>query len=381
MPSFARLSVFAALLAGLVADAAAADQKKGYAAVEPYEVDADFHLQGEYYGQLDSGRGVPWHTVGLQVFAKGNGQFEGYEYSGGLPGSGAIGDKIKMRGFRQGDAVYFRSNSSDHTFILENGTALAFYPGGEPMGQIVRVDRQSPTLGLRPVWGSRILFDGTDARHFKDGRMTYDGLLKVGTQLKYTYEDYTMHIEFQLPYMPYARGQGRGNSGVYLQSRYEVQILDSFGLDGLDNECGGLYKFKAPDLNMCLPPLAWQTYDIDFRSPRFDEQGNKLNSATITVRHNGVIIHNNVEIDGKTGGGADETPELLPIKLQDHGNPVRFRNIWIVDRRESPSYAGPTIQSRNNSPLNSPYRQQLFGMQPYPRTPFEAEGYYYRYGN
>lgn len=374
------LGFFAFLAAGLTSSASAADVKKEYAAVEPYEVDADFDLQGEYFGQLDSGSGVPWHTVGLQVFAKGNGQFEGYEFSGGLPGSGAWGPKTKLRGFRQGDTVYMRSNSSDHTFILENGTALAFYPNWEPMGQVARVLRQSPTLGIRPVWGSRILFDGNDTNHFKNGQITYDGLLKTGTELKYTYEDYTLHIEFQLPYMPYARGQGRANSGVYLQSRYEVQILDSFGLDGVDNEAGALYKYKAPDLNMCLPPLSWQTYDIDFTSPRFDSLGNKMNSARVTVRLNGVVVQNNVEIHRKTGGGAEESAELLPIKLQHHGNPVRFRNIWIVDRRETSTYAGPTVQSRNSSPVGAPYRQQLFGQQPYPKGPFETEGYQYRWG-
>lgn len=374
------------------------DPRAKFAAVEPYEVDSDFDLQGEYFGSLDAGRlpqpypsghchdvdrggGQPWHRVGLQIFAKGDGQFEGYEYSGGLPGSGAYGPKIKLFGFRQGDAVLMRSASSDHSFVLENGTALAFYPGWEPMGQIARVIRTSPTLGIPPYWGSRVLFDGSSTKHFKDGKMTYDGLLNAGTELKYTYEDYTLHVEFQLPYMPYAREQGRANSGVYLQSRYEVQILDSFGLDGVDNEAGALYKYKAPDLNMVLPPLSWQTYDIDFRSPRFDQLGNKLESARVTVRLNGVIVQNNISLERKTGGGAEETPNLLPIKLQYHGNPVRFRNIWIVDRRESPTYAGPTIQSRNNAPLGEPYRQQIFGQQPYPQSPFQTEGYNYRYPN
>ena len=131
--------------------------------------------------------------------------------------------------------------------------------------------------------------------------------------------------------MPTARGQARGNSGVYIQRRYEVQILDSFGLEGVFNECGALYRQTPPDLNMCLPPLAWQTYDIWFTPPRFAADGKtKLANARITVLHNGVPVHWHREITAKTGGGQQEGPEPLPIQLQDHGNPVMFRNIWIV---------------------------------------------------
>ena len=100
-----------------------------------------------------------------------------------------------------------------------------------------------------------------------------------GTELKQAYRDYTLHVEFRLPYMPHARGQGRSNSGVYLQSRYEVQILDSFGLAGENNECSGLYKFRKPDANLCFPPLAWQTYDIVFSAPRFSADGTKIQNA------------------------------------------------------------------------------------------------------
>jgi hypothetical protein len=146
--------------------------------------------------------------------------------------------------------------------------------------------------------------------------------------------------------MPLARGQARGNSGVYIQKRYEVQILDSFGLRGADNECGGLYKQRAPLLNMSFPPLIWQTYDIDFTAARFDAAGKKTANARITVRQNGVVIHDNIEITAKTGGGSVEGPDPLPIKLQDHGNLVHFRNIWIV--REPKQQPQPSNNSRRS---------------------------------
>ena len=130
--------------------------------------------------------------------------------------------------------------------------------------------------------------------------------------------------------MPYARGQGRGNSGVYIQQRYEVQILDSFGLDGVANECGGVYRQQAPDVNMCLPPLSWQTYDIHFTAARWNSASHKIANARLTVYHNGEPIHLNRELPEKTGAGQKESPDPRPIHFQHHGNPVHFRNVWIV---------------------------------------------------
>ncbi|MBN2451656.1 MAG: DUF1080 domain-containing protein [Lentisphaeria bacterium] len=145
------------------------------------------------------------------------------------------------------------------------------------------------------------------------------------------FQDHRLHLEFRTPFMPAARGQGRGNSGVYLQGRYEVQILDSFGLEGLDNECGGIYRVARPRVNMCAPPTQWQTYDIDFRAPRFDADGRKTEPARITCRHNGVVIHQDLAIPGPTGGGSgDNLDQPGPLLLQDHGNPVQFRNIWVL---------------------------------------------------
>jgi hypothetical protein len=157
-------------------------------------------------------------------------------------------------------------------------------------------------------------------------------LLVAGATSKDMFQSCQLHIEFLLPFMPAARGQGRANSGIYLQGRYEVQMLDSFGLAGENNECGGLYEIKPPDVNMCFPPLSWQTYDIDYTAARYEGE-KKVKNATITVRHNGVVIQKDVELPRATRAApVAEGPSSGPIYLQDHGNPVRYRNIWLVER-------------------------------------------------
>jgi hypothetical protein len=143
---------------------------------------------------------------------------------------------------------------------------------------------------------------------------------------------YHLHLEFRLSYMPTAFGQARSNSGVYLDDCYEIQVLDSFGLEGRNNECGGFYSIKEPDVNMCLPPLVWQTYDFDFSGPKFDAAGKKTANARITVLHNGVPIHANIELPKDTPGRKKEGPGPRPIHLQGHGCHVQYRNIWLVPK-------------------------------------------------
>ena len=148
--------------------------------------------------------------------------------------------------------------------------------------------------------------------------MSEDKLLMEGVNsVRNNFKNFTLHIEFRLPYMPKARGQSRGNSGMYLLGT-ETQMLDSFGLSGEANECGGLYKWKRPDINMCYPPLRWQTYDVEFKAA---ENGNP---SVMTVKHNGVVIHNNVQLRKRNSQGN--------IHLQNHSNPVRYRNIWIAEK-------------------------------------------------
>ncbi len=186
-----------------------------------------------------------------------------------------------------------------------------------------------------------MLFGGTDFSHWTtdgDKRIGWDivdGAMKIvpGTGSIMTKRDFTnfkMHLEFKTPQRPpNVQGQSRGNSGVYIQRRYELQILDSFGLKPQFNDCASLYRFKAPDKNMCKMPGRWQSYDMIFHAAKYD--GNrKVKNARITVWHNGVMVQNDVELENKTGAGRPEGPNPGPILLQDHGNEVCFRNIWIV---------------------------------------------------
>jgi hypothetical protein len=267
--------------------------------------------------------------VGLQVIARGDGKFDAVMYLGGLPGAGwDRGNKWSLAGSVSEGVLALEGE--DYVVLTDGHGATLHYAPANTQGQAHKTKRVSPTMGLQPPSNAVVLFDGTSVDNFEGGRITDDGLLDVGPITKMPVRDFRLHLEFRLPYMPYASGQSRGNSGVYIQRRYEVQILDSFGLEGVYNECGALYRQQPPDVNMCLPPLTWQTYDIHFTAARFDDEGNKTASARITVIHNGVTVHDDYEIVNKTGAGRPEGPDPMPILLQNHSDPVRFRNVWIV---------------------------------------------------
>jgi len=292
------------------------------------QVDDDFHFHGEYSGRVRGRFGE--ESIGLQLVALGGGQFQAMEYRGGLPGQGW---DLRTRESYVGalDGEFLRLAAPGRKLSVQIGRVVVRDLNGRQLGVLNKVRRSSPTLGASPPPGAIVLFNGSSTEHFTNAKTTPDGLLMAGATTAQPYRDFRLHLEFRTPYMPYARGQGRGNSGVYIQQRYELQILDSFGLAGEFNECGGLYRSRAPDLNMCLPPLTWQTYDIDFRAARFDASGKKIANATLTAILNGVGVHNNVQVPNKTGGGKPEGPDDRPILLQDHRNPVQFRNIWIID--------------------------------------------------
>ncbi len=325
-----RLSVLiSALLCSLSLVAAVA---KGPAYTDPRAADADFAFQGEYVGELSTNDGKV--KLGVQVIAQGDGRFESVAYVGGLPGDGWNGEeKFLAPGTLQDDAVIFEGDNGRG--VLKKGVLRVEGKQNQATGELTKVQRKCPSLGQTPPPGAVVLFDGTSADGWVGGKMTDDGLLIQGCTSKQTFGSHTLHIEFLLPYQPHDRGQARGNSGIYFQGRYEVQMLDSFGLTGEQNECGGIYSVAKPQVNMCFPPLSWQTYDADFTSAKYNEAGELVANPRITVRHNGVVIHDDIELPGDrntTAAPLGAGPEPGPVYLQDHGNPVRYRNIWVVPK-------------------------------------------------
>lgn len=309
----------------------AADQNKAWTDPETAaKEDPDFSVQGEYARE----EGGP---VGVQVVALGGGKFDAYFLEGGLPGAGWTKEKrrIKLTAERAEDgSLSFGPGEEGVWGKIENGAMTA----GKDDRQVTlpRLERASPTVGAEPPEGAVVLFDGTSTEHWKNGEME-NGLLKsTGTTSIPTFKDCHIHIEFRTPYKPHARGQGRGNSGIYYMGRWETQVLDSFGLEGEMNECGGIYSIAKPRLNMCLPPLRWQTYDVDYTAAKFDADGQRTAWPRITVKLNGVLVHEDQEL-GKTHTTAAPISGPLkdeggPIFLQAHGNPVFYRNIWVLPK-------------------------------------------------
>lgn len=187
-----------------------------------------------------------------------------------------------------------------------------------------------------------VLFDGTSLDAFSKmdgseaGWRIEDGVLVIqpgaGSIIsKRQFGDAQFHVEFATPVEAAGESQGRGNSGVYVQGRYEVQVLDSFKSSTYPTgQCGAIYGQHIPLVNACRGPGQWQSFDIVFQAPRFDDEGKRVAEARMTVLHNGVVIHVDAAVDGPTGSAPfAEAPGDGPLYLQDHGNPVRYRNIWV----------------------------------------------------
>ena len=310
----------------------------------------DFKYQGEYLGA----------GIGCQAIALGKGAFQLVLYPGGLPGAGwdgkgksLISGKLIQNGVvlepSVGPRKYLHSEAETFSPTRKvppvghipysgsiDGEVLTLLGANSKKLQLKKTVRKSPTLGLEPPEEAIVLFDGSNKEEWDGGRLDAKTrfLNTDGKDIlsKRKFNDYLLHLEFMLPFRPLARGQGRGNSGLYHVDMYENQILDSFGSDGIHNECGGIYSIKDSAVNACFPPLTWQTYDVEFTNAK-SHDGKKIKDARITVRLNGILIHENFDIPRKTGGARSE-PEGTsgPIKLQGHGNPLQFRNIWIIEK-------------------------------------------------
>jgi hypothetical protein len=306
-------------------------QAETYLRLAEVPEDSAYWLQGEYLGAFE--QGATKRTVGAQVSTSGEGQFRLLIYQGGLPGNGWIGGSAvdaytaKLEGkrllFAAGDHLKFLVEDRRMTVMRpsEGSTVLK--------GVLERVVRDSPTLGLAPPPEATVLFDGSGLDSWRDtAAITEDSLLVQGASTREAFGDLFIHIEYLLPVWP----AGTANSGVYVQNRYEVQIYGSYGMwpVGVHHD-GALYNFRKPDVKATRPPLQWQTFDILFRAPRFDEAGRKTDHARISVLHNGSLVHHDVELPGGTGAGANR-PEVAraELHLQRHSGPGFFRNVWVI---------------------------------------------------
>lgn len=301
-------------------------------------------IMGVYEGGFDDGGGNL--TLRAQVVGEGKSQFRAVLFAGS---TGQPEERVEIRGKGRNGVATFRGDLSIN--LLGGQTTVSgeirdqVFTGAMKAGRktirftLHRVFPEPPTRGMAPPDGAVVLYSGGDpaanwVRIPEAWCAEEDGAMAVcGSNLmtRQSLGSGTYHVEFMTPYMPSKRYQGRGNSGVYLLGRYEVQVLDSFGTPPAWDLCGGIYKQAVPLVDAVLPPLQWQTYDITFTAPQFDGQGNKVANARITVVHNGQVIHNDLELTGPTPGGlGDNEVTEEPLMLQDHGNRVKYRNIWYV---------------------------------------------------
>lgn len=320
---------------GLIVVAGAAYAQKGYETFFPEEPDP---FMGDYTGRWSAEIDVD-PEINAMVFPLGNDLYHirivAKRFHRAPP-------KAIIEAKAKGGRIEF--DEQGHRGVIENGTIVGGQSTGKATFEMKRVVHESPTLGKQPPAGAVVLFDGSnfDAWQGTEDWVLLDDAMMVTPKGKYLeskqlFTDVDLHVEFRSSLMPKSRGQGRGNSGVFVQSAYEVQVLDSYGLEGYYDECGALYKLSAPRVNACTPPLQWQTYDISYTAPRHKANGELESNARITVHHNGVLIQDDVELKWRTDW--KEADRLKPpptepgrIRLQGHNNYVQFRNIWLVDK-------------------------------------------------
>lgn len=306
---------------------------------EQAEKHPGFSHQGEYTGQVILGDGDT-AEVGLQVAIYAQNEVRARAYHGGLPGqeefSGESGQALsgKTDGERlelTGDGPFsFHSNVDGFTVLNKNG---------EKRGHLKRIHRKSRTSGLKAPREGKVLFDGSNLSYWQNASISSKGLLKPGASTSEKYGDMRLHLEAKIGFIPESEGQHRGNSGIYIQNRYEVQILDSFAMKATPDGNSSLYLVSTPMKNMSFPPLSWQAYDVFFRAPRFDSDGQKIENARVTVYLNGALVQDDVELKKGTGsrGRLEEVSRgMLVLQAKTHTGPVRFRNVWLVEESYSP---------------------------------------------
>ncbi|MFO0803178.1 MAG: DUF1080 domain-containing protein [Gemmataceae bacterium] len=325
-------------------------------------------LQGEYTGTVGDKR------IGVQVVARGEKSFHALVLDGGLPGDGWDGGRYGLleSGPLANGRIEFRSPSEVGMKATLDDTGLTLERGDRKVA-LKRVERRSETLGRQPPRGAIVLFGGEkpnvdafEERKDIEGMtapMMLDGHMLAGAVTKRKFRDYTLHVEFMTGWEPQNIPWRRADAGIYMLSRYEVAIGDSFGFDfdlsgatspnrpkliedggkaskfpaakgkGDPRVCGSVFTYPCKVPNPCLPPLTWQTLDIEFTAPRFDDAGKKKSNAVISVKLNGHPTVDKLEVKGPTPHGF-KGPETAdgPIWFEAFGRRVLYRNIWVLER-------------------------------------------------
>jgi hypothetical protein len=302
------------------------------------EAEATHPVMGEYVGFFMA-EGSPAVPAEAKVAAQGGGRYRAFAAAQSNPPRKVEIEYTSMDGKT---ALTEGANRDAWKGTIARGQLTAMSKDGEFL--LVRRERRSPTEGLAPLPGAVVLLPfregektSPEAWTNKSWTLAPDGSMQVGKGPNLTravHGSGFFHIEFKIPLEPEKSGQARGNSGVYFASRYEIQILDSFGLTPGLGDCGSIYGVAVTRENACLPPLQWQTYDVIYRAPCKTADGG-LEPARMTVLHNGVRIHDNQVVPAPTTAAPEkENAERGPLYLQDHGNPVAYRNIWYIPFRE-----------------------------------------------
>ncbi|MGI6456189.1 MAG: 3-keto-disaccharide hydrolase [bacterium] len=328
-----KVLVLSLLALALVLNVNAAQQKR------------EIPVYGNYHGDFSE-----WESpIRAQVVADGGDNYHAVFYS---PDENGVEKRYVINGKKQKNVTRFEGDvevGGDYGTCHVSGEIVnGIFEGtvkfrdSQDTFRLERVELKPPTLGAEPPEGALVLLGMNPQENQKllyenftvqprwvvhnDGSVSISGSSIISKQ---EYSDAKIHIEFMTPYMPYERGQARGNSGVYIIGRYELQVLDSFGEPPRDNEAGGFYQVAVPKVNAALPPQEWQTYDITFRAPKF-ENGQKTENARVTVVYNGITIHDDLVLPKNTPGGvSNQEAESGPLLLQDHSDQVRYRNVWI----------------------------------------------------
>jgi hypothetical protein len=300
-------------------------------------------VMGDYVGTFAPAGGAAVKAEG-KVIAEGGGSYRAVLL---IPSAADATrtDRYELTG--KGDAkkvpLAGAAGAQDWTGAIEGGKLAAASKAGK--AELKFTVKTSPAVGAKPPAGAVVLIPyaegkppSLDAWAAPAWKPQADGSVMAAASDIHTnrkFGDIQLHVEFCIPLEAEGRGQGRGNSGIYLEDIYEIQILDSFGLKVGPSECAAVYTQVAPKENACLPPGSWQSYDITFLAPRLDSSGKKVKDASVTVIHNGVKVQDRTTITGPTGSarGKPETATGV-LRLQFHEHPVRFRNVWLVELKD-----------------------------------------------